>query len=45
MMESVFMFVVQFTLVVIMLGAMAVFLSMAVPLIYDAYKEFRKALK
>lgn len=45
MMESVFMFVVQFTMIAMLLGAMAVFLSMAIPLIYDAYKEFRKVMK
>ena len=44
-MESVFMFVVHFTMMVMMLGAVAVFLSLAIPLVYDAYKEFRKALK
>ena len=44
-MESVFMFVVQFTMAVMMLGAVIVILSLAIPLIYDAYREFRKALK
>lgn len=42
---SVFMFVVQFTMIAMLLGATAVFLSLVIPLIYHAYKEFRKALK
>lgn len=45
MMNSVFIFVVQFTIMTVLLGAAAVFLSMAVPLIYDSYREFRKVLK
>ena len=44
-MESVFIFVAHFTMVVMMLGAVAVFLSLAIPLVYDAYREFRKAMK
>ena len=44
-MESVVEFVVQLVMIVILLGAMAMFLSLAIPLLYDAYREFRRSLK
>ena len=44
-MESVVEFVVQLVMIVILLGSMAMFLSLAIPLLYDAYREFRRSLK
>jgi hypothetical protein len=44
-MESVVEFVVQLVMIVMLLGSMAMFLSLAIPLLYDAYREFRRSLK